>query len=71
MIDDADIRDIDLKWLHQKIGLVSQDPVLFHMSIRDSIVYGLQTTSLNVDEIAEKAVEIANLNIFMNKYSFD
>lgn len=71
LIDDADIRDFDLNWLHQKIGLVSQNPVLFHMSIRDNIVYGLQTTSLNVDEIVENAVEIANMKIFVNKYSFD
>lgn len=41
------------------------------MSVRDNIVYGLQTTSLNADEIAENAVEIANLKNIVNKYSFD
>lgn len=39
LMDDVDIRDIDLRWLHQQIGLVSQVPSLFQMSVLENIEY--------------------------------
>lgn len=38
-IDGYDIRDLDPQWLRSRIGLVSQDPVLFSGSIYDNIAY--------------------------------
>ena len=45
-LDDADIKDLNVKWLWLHIGLVSQKPVLFPMSIRENVELGLTGTPL-------------------------
>ncbi|XP_042055330.1 ABC transporter B family member 2-like isoform X2 [Salvia splendens] len=40
MLDGNDVRELDLKWLRQQIGLVNQEPALFATTIRDNILYG-------------------------------
>jgi ABC-type multidrug transport system fused ATPase/permease subunit len=40
LLDGRDIRTLDPRWIHQQIGLVSQDPVLFHATVRTNIIYG-------------------------------
>ena len=39
-LDGIDIRNINIQWLRSKIGIVSQEPVLFDFSIRENISYG-------------------------------
>ena len=41
-IDGVDLRDVDAAWFRSRIGVVSQDPRLFSMTIRENIAYGLQ-----------------------------
>jgi ABC-type multidrug transport system fused ATPase/permease subunit len=56
LIDDVDIRDYNLLELRKKIGLVSQEPVLFKRSVRDNILYGdLSAQHDQVTEAAKKA----------------
>jgi ATP-binding cassette subfamily B protein len=43
LIDGIDIRDYDVKWLRRQIGLVLQEPYLFHGTIADNIRYGNPT----------------------------
>src|SRR5690606_38085749 len=40
LIDGRDIRDMDVKWLRRQIGVVLQEPYLFHGTIADNIRYG-------------------------------
>ena len=40
LIDGIDIRDYDVKWLRRQIGLVLQEPYLFHGTIAENIRYG-------------------------------
>lgn len=40
LIDGTDIRDFDLKWLRKQVGMVLQEPYLFHGTITDNIRYG-------------------------------
>ena len=40
LIDDINIKDYNLYLLRKKIGLVSQEPVLFKRSVYDNILYG-------------------------------
>ncbi|GER27684.1 ABC transporter B family member [Striga asiatica] len=54
LIDDVDLREIQIKWIRSKIGLVSQEPVLFAGSIRDNIGYGKDGASL--EEINDAAL---------------
>jgi ABC-type multidrug transport system fused ATPase/permease subunit len=39
-LDGVDIRNLNIGWLRSKIGLVSQEPVLFNTSIYENICYG-------------------------------
>lgn len=46
LLDDADLKTLNVSWLRQQIGLVSQEPVLFTGSIRDNIAYGKESKEL-------------------------
>jgi ATP-binding cassette subfamily B (MDR/TAP) protein 1 len=41
MFDRTDLRELNINWLHSQIGLVSQEPVLFMMTIRGNITHDL------------------------------
>ncbi|KAK6140457.1 hypothetical protein DH2020_025800 [Rehmannia glutinosa] len=64
LIDGIDLREIQLKWIRSKIGLVSQEPVLFSGSIMDNIAYGKDGAT--IEEIKE-AAELANANDFIGE----
>ena len=40
IIDNHDIKLLDLSWLRKQIGTVTQEPILFSSTIRDNISYG-------------------------------
>lgn len=40
LVDGKDIKDLDLAWYRQSIGVVSQEPVLFGTTIQENIRYG-------------------------------
>ena len=40
LIDGMDVRDFDVKWLRRQIGVVLQEPYLFHGTIAENISYG-------------------------------
>jgi ATP-binding cassette subfamily B protein len=50
LIDGTDVRDVTQHSLHQQIGLIPQEPGLFHRSIRENIHYGRLDASQ--DELA-------------------
>ncbi|CAL9779779.1 unnamed protein product [Musa acuminata subsp. burmannicoides] len=64
LIDHINIKEFQLRWIRGKIGLVTQEPVLFATSIRDNIAYGKDSAS--VEEI-RAAAEIANAAKFIDK----
>ncbi|KAG2710452.1 hypothetical protein I3760_04G027600 [Carya illinoinensis] len=39
-IDGLPLRELDIRWLRQKVGFVGQEPHLFHMDIKSNIRYG-------------------------------
>ncbi|CAN1859957.1 ABC transporter B family member 2 [Linum perenne] len=53
LIDGVNIKDLDLKWMRQQIGLVNQEPALFATSIRKNILYGKDDAT--TEEIAHAA----------------
>ena len=62
LIDGVDIRKYDPQWLRMQIGLVSQEPVLFAMSIEENIMYGSEgATMANV----QRAAKMANAHDFI------
>jgi len=40
LVDGLDVRDYDVKWLRRQVGMVLQEPYLFHGTIADNIRYG-------------------------------
>ena len=64
LIDGINLKEFQLKWIRGKIGLVSQEPVLFTSSIKENIAYGKEGATL--DEI-RAAAELANAAKFIDK----
>lgn len=64
LIDGINLKEFQLRWIRGKIGLVSQEPVLFTSSIRDNIAYGKDGAT--VEEI-KAAAELANASKFIDK----
>ncbi|CAN6331337.1 unnamed protein product [Urochloa humidicola] len=64
LIDGVNLREFQLRWIRSKIGLVSQEPVLFAASIRDNIAYGKDDAT---DEEIRAAAELANAYKFIDK----
>jgi ATP-binding cassette subfamily B protein len=63
LIDGVDVRDATQHSLHQQIGLIPQEPGLFHRSIRENIHYGRLDASM--DEVAE-AIHRAGASEFID-----
>jgi ATP-binding cassette subfamily B (MDR/TAP) protein 1 len=56
LIDDVNIKDYDLNQLRKKIGLVSQEPVLFKRSVLENVRYGkLDATNEECIQAAKEA----------------
>ncbi|KAK4407429.1 ABC transporter B family member 11 [Sesamum angolense] len=64
LIDGINIKEFQLRWIRGKIGLVSQEPVLFASSIKDNIAYGKDGASL---EEIKAAAEHANAAKFIDQ----
>ncbi|EFA76459.1 ABC transporter B family protein [Heterostelium album PN500] len=63
LMDGVNIKDINVKCLRQNIGLVSQEPTLFGVSIADNIRYGNENASM--EQIIE-AAKTANAHDFIS-----
>ncbi|HUS93250.1 MAG TPA: ABC transporter ATP-binding protein [Phycisphaerae bacterium] len=62
LIDGVDVRDYDLAELRRRIGVVLQEPFLFHGTVAENIAYGKPDATL--DEIIA-AARAANANDFI------
>ncbi|KAF3326657.1 MDR-like ABC transporter [Carex littledalei] len=64
LIDGVNIKTLKLGWIRDKIGLVSQEPLLFMTTIKENILYGKEGATL---EEVRQAVELANAANFIDK----
>lgn len=62
LIDGQDIRDYDVRWLRRQVGLVLQEPYLFHGTVAENIRYGNPTAT---DEEVIRAARAANAHDFI------
>ena len=62
LLDGADLKTLNLKWLRSQLGLVAQEPVLFLGSISDNIGYGKEGAT---KEEIEAAAKMANAHGFI------
>lgn len=61
LLDGVRIETLQLKWLRDQIGLVSQDPILFGTSIKENVIFGKEGAS---------NAEVINAAISANAHDF-
>jgi len=61
-LDGVDVRELDLRALRSRIGLVSQDVFLFHGTVRENIAYGRLGAS---EKDVEAAARVAEADAFI------
>ncbi|NXT66580.1 MDR1 protein, partial [Chaetops frenatus] len=66
LADGFDTRSLHLQWLRSRLGLVSQEPILFDCSIAENIQYGDNSRVVSQEEI-EEAAKAANIHAFIEK----
>jgi ATP-binding cassette subfamily B (MDR/TAP) protein 1 len=62
LLDGFNIKNLELQWLREQIGLVNQEPALFATSILENILYGKDCATM--EEIQE-AAKAANAHAFI------
>ncbi|KAM7527834.1 hypothetical protein LguiB_031244 [Lonicera macranthoides] len=63
LLDGENIKSLNLEWLRNQIGLVTHEPALLSLSIRDNIAYGrLNATADQIEEVAK----VAHLHAFIS-----
>nr|UOU03323.1 ATP-binding cassette subfamily B1-like 3-2 [Brachionus rubens] len=61
-LDGVDIRKLNINWLRSQIGLVSQEPTLFNVSIYENICMGdIQRDKIEMNEVVDTAIK-SNIN---------
>jgi ABC-type transport system involved in Fe-S cluster assembly fused permease/ATPase subunit len=54
-LDGENIKNLKVEWLRSQIGLVTQEPALLSLSIRENIAYGRSATFDQIEEAAKTA----------------
>ena len=67
LIDDTDLREIDVKSLRRLMGIVTQETILFHDTVRNNIAYGLQEIT---QEKIIQAAAAANAHRFITELQY-
>ncbi|KAL9553968.1 hypothetical protein MBANPS3_003030 [Mucor bainieri] len=65
LLDGNNVKDLNVKWLRQQIGVVSQEPVLFNQTVKQNLLMGVDA------EVSEKqiitAAKEANCHTFITQ----
>lgn len=65
LVDDVDIRDIDMEFYRGQIGFVQQEPLMFHDTVFNNIAYGIDDCPV---EKVLQAADIANAHEFIVRH---
>lgn len=60
LLDGVSIDKLQLKWLRSQMGLVSQEPALFAMTMKENILFGKEDASMEEVIEAGKASNVHN-----------
>ncbi|CAF3045400.1 unnamed protein product [Rotaria sp. Silwood2] len=63
-LDGVDIRKLNLQWVRSHFGLISQEPILFDLTIAENIAYGLENVPM---EDIINAASRTNIHQFIEK----
>ncbi|KAI8093522.1 P-loop containing nucleoside triphosphate hydrolase protein [Halteromyces radiatus] len=68
-VDGTNIKDLNMHWWREQIGVVSQEPVLFQGTIAENIAYGCENATIDEIKAAAKRANCANfIESFHDKY---
>jgi len=62
LLDGTPLRELNVRWLRQQLGLVMQEPVLFDGSIGENIAYGKEGATQSE---VEASARVANAHEFI------
>ncbi|TKR88808.1 hypothetical protein L596_012994 [Steinernema carpocapsae] len=65
IVDSTNLCEINPSHMRSQMALVSQEPILFDCSIRENIIYGIETTQITDAQIDE-VVRLANIHKFID-----
>ena len=65
-LDGVNLADIDPRWIHKNIGIVTQEPTLFAGTLRENILYAVSDKEVSQEEI-ERACIAANAHDFITQ----
>jgi ATP-binding cassette subfamily B (MDR/TAP) protein 1 len=69
LLDGTDLAQIDPRWLHRNISIVTQEPTLFATTIKQNILYAVEDTGREVsDEELYAAARAANAHDFITAF---
>jgi ABC-type multidrug transport system fused ATPase/permease subunit len=63
-VDGKDVKDLNIRWLRAQMGIVTQEPILFAVSLADNIAYGDNTRKIPLEEVMQ-AARNANIHDFI------
>ncbi|KAI8643420.1 P-loop containing nucleoside triphosphate hydrolase protein [Parasitella parasitica] len=66
-LDGHNLKELNVKWLRQQIGVVNQEPILFNMTIRQNISMGCDNDQLVTDQEIIEACKEANCHSFISQ----
>uniref|UniRef100_A0A1A7WC62 ATP-binding cassette, sub-family B (MDR/TAP), member 4 n=1 Tax=Iconisemion striatum TaxID=60296 RepID=A0A1A7WC62_9TELE len=66
VMDNMDVKQLNIHWLRSQIGIVSQEPVLFDCTLAENIAYGDNSRSVTMEEI-QAAARAANIHSFIDE----
>lgn len=70
LLDNVDIKTLQLRWLRDQIGLVNQEPALFATTILENILYGKpEATMAEVEAAASAANAHSFITLLPNGYN--
>ena len=58
------IQNLNLPFVRSKLGIVSQEPILFNCSIADNIRYGDNSRDVTMEEVIEAAKKVQFITCF-------
>jgi hypothetical protein len=64
LLEEQNIESLNVPQVRSKLGIVSQEPVLFDRSLADNIRYGANDRAVTMDEVVEAAKK-ANIHGFI------
>uniref|UniRef100_A0A671WT48 ATP-binding cassette, sub-family B (MDR/TAP), member 4 n=1 Tax=Sparus aurata TaxID=8175 RepID=A0A671WT48_SPAAU len=66
VLDNVDVKRLNIQWLRSQMGIVSQEPVLFDCTLAENIAYGDNSRTVTMEEI-EAAAKAANIHSFIQE----